>query len=107
MPITQNNGIPSLITWAASIPAAPPVIAGAPWITKSVDNAKPWPNKLRAIATPIAGSPTSIATGKNIAPTNATAGVGQKNHDNKHITIPTTKNAVVGVFITLEKGFIM
>ena len=37
---------------------------GAPCITKSVDNAKPCPNKLRAIATPIAGRPALIATGK-------------------------------------------
>ena len=46
-----------------------------------------------------------IAIGKNIAPTSAVAGDGQKNHDITNIAIPETKNAVVGFFITFANGF--
>ena len=104
IPITQNKIIPSFITYDTATPAAPAVILGAPWITKSVDKARPWPNKFNATATPIAGSPALIATGKNTAPTKATAGVGQKNQERTNITNPVTKNAVLEFFITLENG---
>ena len=58
-----------------------------------------------ATANPIAGSPDLIAIGRNIAPINAQAGDGQKNHDITNIAIPETKKAVVGFFITFANGF--
>lgn len=66
------------MTSETSTPAAPEVILGAPWIMKSVERAKPCPNRFNDTATPIDGRPDLIAIGRNIAPTKATAGLGQK-----------------------------
>jgi hypothetical protein len=74
---------------------------------KSPERAIPCPNKFIEIATPNAGRPALTATGNNTAPIKATAGDGQKKDEMSIINRPMVQNAVVGFFITLEKGEII
>jgi hypothetical protein len=74
---------------------------------KSPDKAMPCPNKFIAIATPSAGRPALMATGSSTAPSRATAGDGQKNHEITIIKMPIVQYASAGERISLAKGEII
>lgn len=62
---------------------------------------------LFAFATPRAGNPARNAAGSRTAPSNATAGDGQKNHEMIIIKIPIIQKARVGFLKNFVKGAIM
>lgn len=62
---------------------------------------------LLAFGTPRAGNPARNAAGSSTAPSNATAGDGQKNQEMIIINIPIIQKARVGFLKNFVKGAIM
>jgi len=93
--MVSQIGMLATMMSVGSKPADLAVIEGAPWIKKSLERPTAVAKQVHGNGSPDRRQPGAQAKGRSKAPTRATAGEGQMNHEATSMTAPTMKKATL------------